>query len=76
MKAIEFPEANVKYAENQDEYQTLPAHKTEHGVVICCFELDEKELEQVKESGKIYLQLHTFNHPLQPIGLTCLNPFE
>jgi hypothetical protein len=28
MKAIEFPAVNVRFAENQEQYETLPAHIT------------------------------------------------
>nr|BDD47015.1 hypothetical protein 10 [Balneolaceae bacterium] len=75
MKAVEFDEVNVRIAEHQDEYETLPAHVGRNGVVITCFELDEEEKKQVQETGKIYLSLMTFGQPLQPIGGSVLNPF-
>jgi hypothetical protein len=75
MKAISHPYANVNFAENQDEYTTLPAYKSESGLVVAAFKLEEDELEQVKETGIIFLSLHTFNMPLQPIGMSLLNPF-
>ena len=37
-----------------------------------CFELDEEELEQVKETGKIYIKQLTFGKAMQPIGGSCL----
>lgn len=78
MKPITFDQANVKIAENQEEYMTLPAHHSEdtEGIVTCCWELTPEEIEQVKETGKIYLQMWTFNNPLQPIMLHTSNPLE
>ena len=42
MKPKQFPESNVVYGENQDEYLPLPAHKTEEGIVITCWELSDE----------------------------------
>lgn len=75
MKAVEFDQVNVRIAENQDEYETLPAHAGKNGVVVTCFELDEDEQKQVEETGRIYISLMTFGQPLQPIGGSVLNPF-
>ena len=66
MKAIEFNEQNVKIAENQEEYLTLPAHVTENGDVYCCMELNEKDIEMIKKNGKIWLNFKTFGKSLQP----------
>jgi len=78
MKPIKFKQSNVTYAENQEEYQDLPAHHAGdiQGTVTSCWELTPEEIDQVKESGKIYLQLLTFNSPLQPINLFTQNPLE
>lgn len=70
MKAKEFKEANVVYGENQPQYLPLPAHKTEEGQAIFCFELDEEERKQIAETGELWVSLLTFNKPLQPILLT------
>lgn len=70
MKAIKFKEANVVYGENQPQYLPLPAHKTEEGQAIFCFELDEEERKQIAETGELWVSLLTFNQPLQPILLT------
>ncbi|MEQ9309705.1 MAG: hypothetical protein RLN90_09635 [Balneolaceae bacterium] len=76
MKAVEFPEMNIKIAEDQDEFETLPAHLTEDGRVIACFELDEDEKTQIMLSGKIYLQVYTGGKSLQPIGMSLMYPFQ
>lgn len=77
MKAIEFPGVNVRIAEKQEEYETLPAYvdqSQKSTPVLMCFKLDEDEMEQVKESGQIWLTILTFGGPLQPIGMKCLKP--
>lgn len=70
MQAKKFKEANVVYGENQPQYLPLPAHKTEEGQAIFCFELDEEERKQIAETGELWVSLLTFNQPLQPILLT------
>lgn len=77
MKAVEFPEVNLRIAENQPEYETLPVHvePLEPGIpVTMCFELDENEKKQVAETGKIWLKVLTFGNNFQPISMSCLKP--
>ena len=77
MKAVEFDQVNIKIAEHQDEYQTLPAHFNKaQGTVTACFELDEAEKQQVAEEGKIYITLWTGGQSLQPIHSSVLNPYN
>ncbi len=88
MKAKDFPEANIKIAKDQQEYQTLPAKNTlftekdESGNEIpvtiesvMCFELDEAELKQVQDTGCIWLKIY---RPVidyfHPIGIDVLKP--
>lgn len=73
MKAVEFEEQNVKIAEHQPEFETLPARfNHQEGSVIFCMELTEAEKEQVAETGKIYLKQLTHGQPFQAIAGTCL----
>lgn len=73
MRAVEFDEHNLKIAEHQPEYETLPVfHNPKEGSIVYCFELDEKEIKQVRETGRIYIKQITFNKAMQPIGMTCL----
>ena len=78
MKAVEFDEVNVRIAEDQEEYQTLPAHKKVgvNGEMIMRFKLSKEEREQVREEGEIWLKILTFGKPLQPIGMDLLDPFK
>lgn len=71
MKAKDFNEANVKLAEGQEEYQTLPAFfNPDDGSMTFCFELDEAELNRIKATGEIWFQVMTFGRPMQPIAMT------
>ena len=77
MKAIEFPEVNVRIAENQPEYETLPVHIDKSKVSIpttMCIELDEEERKQVAETGRIWIQVLTFGQSFHPISMSFLRP--
>lgn len=79
MKAVEFEGQNVVFAENQPEYESLPAFvsKDVKGIpATFCFELDEDELNQVKNTGKIFITILTFGHPLQPIHGSLIDPMR
>lgn len=82
MKAIEFPEVNLRIAENQEEYETLPVYakidEESNGYfnqVTMCFELDDEERRQVAETGQIW---HTVlvpgGHNFHPIRMSILKP--
>lgn len=73
MDAIEFKEVNVRIAEEQEEYQTLPAYwNKEEGSMTLGFKLTPKELEEVNKTGVIFIKQLTFGRPLQPIGTSCI----
>ena len=73
MKSIEFKGHNVKIAEDQPQYATLPAlFNKQEGSMTFCFELDDAELEQVKKTGKIWIKQLTFGKAMQPIAGTVL----
>lgn len=80
MKAIEFPEVNVRIAENQPEYETLPASihfNPEYGMneVTTCFELNEEEKKQIAETGKIWFTvLQPMTAFFRPIRMSVLKP--
>ena len=64
----------VVYAKDQPEYLPLPAAVDSEGRVITKWGLTWWERLQVLWRGSIYLQLLTFNKPLQPIRLTVEPP--
>lgn len=77
MKAIEFPEVNVRIAENQPQYETLPVHiDTEDSATptTMCFQLDPEEIKQVVETGRVWMQMLTFGQSFHPIKMSLLKP--
>lgn len=77
MNAKEFKEVNLRIAENQPQYETLPVHfdsKDESYPVTMCFQLDEQEQKQVLETGEIWLTVLTFGKSFHPIAMSCLKP--
>ena len=74
MDIIKFKECNIVIAENQPEYLNLPAHRSQDGVVTSCWSLNMIERIKVLFSGKLFLQILTFNKPLQPLKLTVEKP--
>jgi hypothetical protein len=73
MKAVDFPEVNVKIAEHQEDYETLPVFSNpEEGSIVSCFKLSKEELKIVKRDGVVYLKQLTFNRPMQPISLSVI----
>lgn len=77
MTATDFKEVNLRIAEHQEEYQTLPVcidlEEPEHKAIMC-FKLDENEIKQVNETGEIWISVLTFGKPFQPIGMSLLKP--
>ena len=71
MKAIEFPEVNVRIAEDQPEFETLPAYfDREEGSVTFCFKLTEEEILRMYATGEIWFKQLTGGKPMQPIALS------
>lgn len=68
MKPIKFKHQNIVFAENQPEYQPLPALKIDAptGEVISCWKLTFKERLKVLVFGRVWLSLMSFNKPLTP----------
>lgn len=68
MKPVKFKHQNVVFAEDQPEYQQLPALKidTPTGEVISCWRLSFKERVKIIFTGKVWLSLMSFNKPLTP----------
>ena len=74
MNPVKFKEINCIYAKNQPEYLDLPAHKSKDGIVTSCWQLNLKERIKLLLSGKIFIQIMTFNTPLQPIRINLSRP--
>jgi hypothetical protein len=76
MKPSKFHGSNITFAENQPEYLPLPAYRTSDGTVTTAWKMSLWERVKVLFTGTIYLQMLTFNHPLQPVLLTTTNPIS
>jgi hypothetical protein len=82
MKAIEFPEVNVRIAENQEEYETIPVYirpdletKGYFSQATACFELDQQERAEVAETGQIWLTiLNPNDQSFHPIMMSIKKP--
>lgn len=74
MKAIEFTGCNIIFAESQKEYYNLPAYKAEDGMVLSCWKLSFIDKIKVILTSKIFLQVLTFNEPLQPLKMLSRKP--
>lgn len=68
MKPIEFKHQNTVYAKDQPEYLPLPALKlnTPEGHVITCWSMSFGERVKVLFTGKVWMNLLSFNRPLTP----------
>lgn len=75
MEAVKFKEYNIVFAESQPEYLPLPAHITDDGVVVTsCWSLSFLERIKVIFTGRLFLQIVTFNKPLQPLRMSVNKP--
>jgi hypothetical protein len=61
-------------AENQPEYENLPAIQCGKGIILTRWKLTDEEIEIVKETGDIYLFMWTFGKPVMPIALQVEKP--
>lgn len=70
MKPIKFKGQNCTFAEDQPQYQPLPAFKASTGEVVTCWELTNEDFEKIVETRCIFVCVNTFNNPLQPMFLS------
>lgn len=68
MELKEFKEVNVRVAENQPEYITIPAFvNPKEGSITFCFELDQSERERIMDTGEIWFTQLTGGGKMQPV---------
>jgi hypothetical protein len=65
----EFVDMEVVYAKNQPQYNPLPALRNKDGVVLSRWTLSESERTAIAKGADIFLSVHTFNQPLQPLQI-------
>lgn len=73
MKPIKFPEHNIVFAEDQPEYEPLPAFydtQSNEGYVISCWKLSWRERLRILIKGELWVSLLTFHKPLTPSFFT------
>ena len=59
----------VVYAKDQPEYLPLRTLKSQSGVVLSRWTLTEEQRQAIANGADVFLELHTFNKPLQPIRM-------
>lgn len=77
MTPIEFPEVNVRIGSGQPPYIPLPAHAVPDDVLgrrITCWQLRKGEIENIRKTGVLWVEMLTFNEKLQPIRITVDKP--
>jgi len=76
MKPVKFKGSNCVYAEDQEEYLSLPAYKhgDEFGSISSCWQLSLRERLKVLFTGRIYSTLLSFGKPLIPQRLDVYSP--
>lgn len=77
MKIVEFPEQTVVIAKDQPEYLPLPAYRFANdlqGRIVCCWRLSIWDRVKLLWTGRIWHQVLTFNHALQPQLLSVGKP--
>ena len=72
MKPVEFKHQNIVYAKDQPQYQPLPALKfnTPNGEVISCWKMNVGDRIKCLFTGKVWLNMYSFNKRLTPVLLT------
>jgi len=71
MTAKEFEEVNIRMAEDQDEYETLPAYMNkEEGSLTFCFQLNKEELDEIQKTGCIWFKQLTFGQKMNPVSMS------
>lgn len=78
MKPIKFKEQNIIFAKNQTPYMPLPAYQDneEGGRIFHCWKLSFRERFKMLFTGKLWINVLTFNQPPQPIRPMAYNPFK
>ena len=75
MDIIKFKECNTTYAKDQPEYLPLPALKMDDGEIVTCWRLSLVERLKILWTGNMWLNVLTFNEPLQPLRMSVNKPF-
>lgn len=74
MLPVKFPESNMVYAKDQKQYIPLPVYQTPDGVLTSCWPFTWRERLRVLFGKPLWIQVLTFNQPLQPMKLLLDKP--
>lgn len=80
MKPISPVTPNIKteeitLAKDQEEYQSMPAVRLNEGqIILSRWELTDEEIENIKETKSIWVELWTFGSRPQPMLLSTEHP--
>lgn len=68
MRAIKFKDANINFAESQDEYTTLPALRIgdKCDTIVTCWKLSFWERIKILFTGVFWMSEMNFGKPLTP----------
>lgn len=70
-----YEDLEVRIAEDQDEYETLPALPLDHGQrILTRWRLTWRERFTALFNGDIYLHVWTFGNPIQPLFMEVDEP--
>lgn len=78
MRGIEFPQSNIIFGKDQEQYLELPAcilPNSDTGEVVFCWKLTWRERFKLLFTGKLWHQVLTFDAALQPQLLAVDSPF-
>ncbi len=66
--------SEVVYAKDQPQYNPLPSIKQPDGCVVTRWTMPWPERFQILFTGSVYLEVMTFNQPLQPLKMSTQPP--
>lgn len=89
MRFVDFPQSNLKLAEDQPEYETLPVfvdyrQSVDHvsgtstpvpWSMTCVMEFTEEEIAEIVKTKKLYYRQMVFGRRFQPIFISTKDPF-
>lgn len=78
MIAVEFDQVNIRLAEDQPEYETLPVFynkESNEREMVCCFQLNKEEIDEIVRTGKLWHTQCTYGNQFHPVSMTTQNPF-
>lgn len=66
----------VVYAKDQPQYNPLPSIKLPDGLIVTRWAMTWRERLRCLFTGSVYLEVLTFNQPLQPLKMSVAIPDE